>query len=225
MSNDLRASVIVDYQNVHLTGHNCFSATQHLPKHETLVDPLLFAQQLLSARNASQRPGQALAALKRVLVYRGIPAPEHDPKGYARNLAHKSHWERDKRVQVTLRPLKYEYQRDATGRYATDINGRKLVSGPPREKGVDVLCALAAVREAQEPDVDVVILASSDSDLSPAIDEVRRLGTAKIETFCWWNTQLKRGFQIHPSDRSRPIWCTRLDEQSFIASHDRTTYQ
>jgi len=224
MSHDLRASVIVDYQNVHLTGHNCFDATQRLARHKTLVDPLLFAQQLLVARNTSQRAGQPLAVLNRVLVFRGIPAPEHDPKGYARNLAHKSHWERDERVHVTLRPLKYEYQRDALGRHATDVNGKKIVSSPPREKGVDVLCALAAVREAQEPDVDVVILASSDSDLSPAIDEVRRLGTAKIETFCWWNADLKRGFQIHPSDRSRPIWCTRLGEQSFIACHDRTSY-
>jgi hypothetical protein len=225
MPNNLRASVIIDYQNIHLTGHNSFSGTQHLPRHETLVDPLLFVQQLLATRNANQRPGQPVAVLKRVLVFRGIPAPEHDPKGYARNLAQKSQWERDDRVRVTLRPLKYEYQRDAMGRHATDINGKKIVTGRPREKGVDVLCALATAREAQEPDVDLVILASSDSDLSPAIDEVRRLGTAKIETFCWWNTHLKRGFQIHPSDRSRPIWCTRLDEQAFRASHDRTSYQ
>ena len=101
--------------------------------------------------------------------------------------------------------MKYEYQRDATGRNATDVFGKKLVVGQPREKGIDVLCALATAREAQEPDVDVVILASSDSDLSPAIDEVRRLATAKIETFCWWDARLKRGFQIHPTDRSRPI--------------------
>ena len=58
MSNDLRASVIVDYQNVHLTGHNCFDASQRLARHDTLVDPLLFAQQLIVARNASQRAGQ-----------------------------------------------------------------------------------------------------------------------------------------------------------------------
>jgi hypothetical protein len=58
MSNDLRASVIIDYQNVHLTGRNAFDATHHFPRHQTLVDPLLFAQQLLMARNASQRVGE-----------------------------------------------------------------------------------------------------------------------------------------------------------------------
>lgn len=224
MASVLRASVIVDYQNVHLTGHGLFDSTRNLPRHETLVDPLHFAQQLLAARNKSQKPDQPTAVLKRVLVYRGIPAPEHDPKGYSRNLAQKSHWERDNRVRVVLRPLKYEYERDATGRHATDVLGKKLVIGQPREKGVDVLCALATVREAQEPDVDVVILASSDSDLSPVIDEVRHLGTAKIETFCWWNSLLKRGYQIHPTDRSKPIWSTRMDEQAFFASHDLTQY-
>jgi len=220
----LKAAIVVDYQNVHLVGHNAFESSRVLRPHETLLDPLLFAQQLLRSRNAAQRTGEPAAVLQRVLVYRGIPAAEHDPKGYSRNLSQQSHWERDDRVSVFLRPLKYEYQRDATGRHATDLNGRKIVIGPPREKGVDVLCALAAVREAQEPDVDVVILASSDSDLAPAIDEVRRLGTAKIETFTWWDTERKRGFRIHPTDRSKQIWCTRLDVQAFIACRDRHSY-
>lgn len=224
MPDQLRAAIVVDYQNVHLVGHHAFGSSRTLRPHETLVDPLLFAQQLLLARNAAQRAGEPPAVLKRVLVYRGIPAAEHDPKGYSRNLSQQSHWERDDRVSVFLRPLKYEYQRDATGRHASDLDGKKIVIGSPREKGVDVLCALAAVREAQEPDIDVVILASSDSDLVPAIDEVRRLGTAKIETFTWWDTELKRGFRIHPTDRSKPIWCTRLDVQSFNACRDRHTY-
>lgn len=224
MPDQLRAAIVVDYQNVHLVGHNAFGSSRTLRPHETLVDPLLFAQQLLLARNAAQTAGEPPAILKRVLVYRGIPAAEHDPKGYSRNLSQQSHWERDDRVAVFLRPLKYEYQRDATGHHATDLDGKKIVIGPPREKGADVLCALAAVREAQEPDVDVVILASSDSDLVPAIDEVRRLGTAKIETFTWWDAELRRGFRLHPTDRSKPIWCTRLDVQSFNACRDRHTY-
>jgi hypothetical protein len=126
--------------------------------------------------------------------------------GGSRNQAQKAQWERDKRVLVTLRPLKYEYQRTFDGRPATDVDGRKIVIGSPREKCVDVLCALAVVREAQDPSTDLVVLASSDSDLAPAIDEVRLLGTAKIETFCWWDTEAKRGYQLHPTDRSRPVW-------------------
>lgn len=220
---DLRAVVVVDYQNVHLTGHGLFASTRHLPKHETLVDPLLFGAALVRARNASQREGMAHATLRKVLVYRGLPAPEHDPAAYARNLAQKAQWERDRRVTVTLRPLKYEYERDAQGSPATDSDGRKIVTGV-KEKGVDVLCALALVREAQDPATDLVVLASSDSDLEPALDEVRRLATAKVETCCWYDRQERRGYQLHPTDRDRPVWNTRLDEQAFRSTWDPTTY-
>ncbi|MGL5826751.1 MAG: hypothetical protein ACRCYU_18365 [Nocardioides sp.] len=34
------------------------------------------------------------------------------------------------------------------------------------------MCALALLRQARRPDVDLVILASLDSDLTPALDEV-----------------------------------------------------
>lgn len=224
MPAELRTSVVVDYQNVHLTGHSLFPATRYLPRHETLVDPLLFANRLLQVRNQSQRPGYPLAELQRVLVFRGEPSPEHDPRGYARNQAQKAHWERDERVRVTLRPLKYRYERGADGGFATDPDGDKILTGPPQEKGVDVLCALAAVREAQAADVDLVVLASSDSDLAPALDEVRRLGTAKIETFCWFDEIAKIGYQLHPTDRSLPLWNTRLNEQVFRAAKDPQAY-
>lgn len=219
----LRAVVVVDYQNVHLTGHGLFASTKYLPKHETLVDPLLFGAAVVRARNAAQREGMPPAVLCKVLVYRGLPAPEHNPEGYARNLAQRAQWERDPRVEVTLRPLKYEYERGADGRPATDADGRKRVKSV-KEKGVDVLCALALVREAQDPNTDVVVLASSDSDLAPALDEVRRLATAKIETCCWYDREEERGYQLHPTDRSRRLWNTRLDEQVFRSTWDLTSY-
>lgn len=224
VSADLRTTVIVDYQNVHLVGHDLFASTRLLPRHETLVDPSLFAGQLLSARNRLQREGHLLAVLRRVLVYRGQPSPEHDPKAYNRSQAQKAHWERDRRVQVTLRPLKYEYERTADGSPATGPDGKRIVI-EKREKGIDVLCALAAVREAQDPATDLVILASSDTDLAPALDEVRSLGSAKIETFCWYDTAQRRGYQLHPTDRTRPVWNTRLDEGAFRASWDLTDYR
>ena len=107
----LRTSIVIDYQNLHLTGHGLFDSTRIMPKHETLVDPLMFARQLLDARNGLQRPGHPPAALSRLLIFRGLPSDDHDPDGYARNQAQKSAWERDPRVRVTLRPLKYRYQR------------------------------------------------------------------------------------------------------------------
>lgn len=87
------------------------------------------------------------------------------------------------RVEVQLHPLKYSYELDANGRKVRDHDGTLLLKDKPREKGVDVLCALALVREARNPDIGLVILASHDSDLDPALDEAAALGTAKIETF------------------------------------------
>src|SRR3954451_20491189 len=98
---ELRASIVMDYQNVHLTGHELFGQPKHLEKHETLIGPLLYAQQLLRVRNDKQRPGYRHAVLGRVLVYRGQPTHEHDPLPYAYSQAAQAQWERDPRVMVT----------------------------------------------------------------------------------------------------------------------------
>lgn len=210
----------MDYQNVHLVGWEAFPSTRNQPAHLCLLDPLHFANQLIHRRNAGQRPGHTHAVLVDVWVYRGQPSNKHDPGDYARSLAQKAQWERDPRVHVTLRPLRYTVQRDATGRPMHDVNGREIVLSK-REKGVDVLCALAAVREASRPDVDLVIVASLDSDLEPALDEVRRLGRAKVQTFRWASPDC-HVYQLRPS--SGPAWNTTLGEPAFLGAHDTTRY-
>ena len=219
---DLRTTVVVDYQNVHLTAHDLFPRTRGRRPHETLVDPLLFAQRLLKVRNALQRSGLPQATLRQVLVYRGEPSNRHDPKMYARSQAQKAQWERDRRVSVTLRPLKYRLEFGADGRPALDVHGRSLVL-EKREKGVDVLCALAVVREAQHRAVDLVILASHDSDLEPALDEAVRMGAAKVETFTWHDPSQPWRRQLRLSD-GRNLWNTRLSEVDFEASRDPMDY-
>lgn len=72
----------MDYQNVHLTAHELFAVSRCLPRHESLVDPVHFGNQLIMSRNRAQRPGMDHAVLSRVLVYRGQPSAEHDPKPY-----------------------------------------------------------------------------------------------------------------------------------------------
>lgn len=221
---DLRTVVVIDYQNLHLTGHGTFPATKYGPRHESLVDPLHFSTQLLKERNSRQKAGHPNAVLRRVNVFRGHPSSDHDPKGYARNLAQQAHWERDKRVSVTLRPLKYRYHRDASGQPVRDpATGIKMPSGPPSEKGVDVLCALALVREAAAPDIDLVILASVDSDLEPALAEVLKAGTAKVETVSWYQPG-QPSIELRLADKTKRLWNTRLNETNFLNCLDRTNY-
>lgn len=220
---DLRAILVVDYQNVHLTGHGLFDVSRFGPAHEALVDPLNFARQVIVKRNALQKPGMAKAVLKQVQVFRGQPSPLHDAQAYGRNQAQKAQWERDKRVSVTPRPLKYQYVYDDDGHAQVDADGIRIWTSKT-EKGIDVLCALAVITAALSSDVDLVILASADSDLVPALDKALELGTAKIETTSWFNPdRARKSSQLRPSHRT--IWNTRLGEEEFKRTWDTTEYR
>lgn len=137
-------------------------------------------------------------------------------------------------ARVELRDLKYRYRTGADGRPLHDIHGTKTPVGRPREKGIDVLCALACVREATRTEVDLVILASRDTDLVPALDEVHDLHAADparfaaIETVSWFNDRaLEEGALSGGSLRPTPprrIWNTNLDRACFEASLDLFGY-
>jgi hypothetical protein len=135
---------------------------------------------------------------------------------------------------VELRDLKYRYQYTADGRPVLDVNGKKIPVGRPEEKGIDVLCALACVREAARPDIDVVLLASRDTDLIPALDEVYDLHGmdsvryGRIETVSWFNARFEeegaRTFGSLRPTAPRRIWNTNLDRSCYEASIDRNSY-
>lgn len=61
-------------------------------------------------------------------------------------------------------------------------------------------CALALVRSARDPNIDLVVLASSDSDLVPALDEALAQGTAKVETVCWFDRQQPKSGRATPAE-------------------------
>lgn len=215
----MRTAVVIDYQNLHITGSKLFYP--HDALHEHLIHPLSFATCLLEERNARQDPTREAATLSEVLVYRGLPSPDHDPDANAWNLAHQSEWEKDPRVAVHHRPLRYEYEYTADHRKATDIHGKPIVKGK-REKGIDVLCALAVLRKAADPEIDLVILASQDTDLEPALAEARDLRQAKIETVSWFDkgkAWSSREIRVEPR-----VWNTRLNLERFERCVDRTAY-
>lgn len=180
------ALVIIDYQNIHLTAHERF-APSGTPKHETLVHPLHFANQVIGARNnrviAAGKAGidvPPCVQLAAVHVYRGLPSNRHNPTAYRRSMAQKSEWTRDRRVDVTYRTL----------RYLWDHN---LKTHVPTEKGIDVMLALDLVRSMREHAADVVILATHDTDLEPALDEAMSFSDGcLIETAGWENARRLR---------------------------------
>ena len=87
-----------------------------------------------------------------------------------------------------------------------------------------MLCALALVREARDPDIDLVILCSQDTDLEPALDEAIALGSAKVETASWFDAVSPQSSrEIRPARGTR-IWNTRLNAQAFSACRDPENY-
>lgn len=227
----LRASVVIDYQNVHLTARDVFNPRGE--RHESLIHPVQFAQVAIRERNARQRPGHPHATLARTIVFRGLHHVDHDWEQHRRCLAQATQWRVDG-AMVELRDLKYRYQYGADGRPVLDVSGKKVPIGRPEEKGIDVLCALACVREAARPDIDVVLLASRDTDLVPALDEVHDLHGrdseryGRIETVSWFNARFEedgaRTFGSLRPTAPRRIWNTNLDRSCYEASIDRRSY-
>ena len=143
----VRMAVVIDYQNVHLTAAQLFLPGR--PIEESLIEPFRFAKQLAKARKSD---GLHEVEVAHIEVFRGIPIPDNDREAYRRNLEQKSQWEYGHQgmVSVTLRPLKYNWEWH---------DGQKTpIRSTRREKGVDVMCALALVRLARSGNYDVVTL-------------------------------------------------------------------
>ncbi|PZS20222.1 MAG: hypothetical protein DLM60_09045 [Pseudonocardiales bacterium] len=199
---DPRVCVVIDYQNIHLTARDLF-APPGLPAHECLIHPLRFAEQVIALRATRQRDAtQQRAVLTAVRVFRGSPSNARDPYVYGISQRQKSQWTRDKRVDVVYRTL----------RYPPDWPNK-----PAQEKGVDVLVALKVVRAALDPQFEVVILASHDTDLEPALEIAIGDGQSKIETAGWSGARVLRPSGVR-------LWHTALDATDMDKTRDRFNY-
>ncbi|MEO7193782.1 MAG: hypothetical protein ABIZ05_03015 [Pseudonocardiaceae bacterium] len=73
------------------------------------------------------------------------------------------------------------------------------------------------MRAALDPQIDVVILASHDTDLEPALEIAIGDGQAKIETAGWSGARVLR-----PSGVG--LWHTALDAAGMDKTRDRFSY-
>lgn len=82
--------------------------------------------------------------------------------------------------------------------------------------------ALTLVRLARSGQFDVVVLASRDTDLAPALDEAHKLNGAKVEAAKWYDPSNKRTFGSIKTDAR--IWTTSMKREHFTASLDPFNY-
>lgn len=192
------AHLFVDYQNVHLSAWELFSRYGSA-KHEYLVEPGRYADQVAASWNAAS--GEDLA-VERVFVFRGLPDARKERLQNSRVNRQHSAWQRDRRVTVAARPLRYP---------------RDWPEERAQEKGVDVMLALGVVRCALAQECDRVIVATRDTDILPAIEmaDFERPGAVMIAT---WD-----GGSVLRAGNSVPI--VRLDQPAFNRSRDTRSYQ
>ncbi len=92
--------------------------------------------------------------LEFVKVFRGEPSGKHSPTGQAACQRQVRYWSSQVRVEAITRPLHYYPKRYRNG----------VEQFEAREKGIDVLIALAIALSAERDEYDVAVLFSADSD-------------------------------------------------------------
>lgn len=204
---DLSVCVLIDYQNIHLTARDVF-APLGTPVHDCLVDPLAFAEKLLEVRSSRQQlPDQKLTRLQAVNVYRGAPSNHREPRLYSASQRQRAMWSRDSRVNVIYRTLRYPANW-----------GESWCKERPREKGIDVLVALDLVDIARNGTYDILILASHDTDMEPALDRALKERRTRIETAGWEGAR-----RVRPPGQS--LWHTALGGADYVKVRDRRNYR
>lgn len=199
-----RVAVFVDYQNVYMRARECFG-DRYDPAPVGQILPLRTGV-LLAGRGRSVDPDRQLTA---VHAFRGEPSPRHSPIGQAATQRQVAAWRLQPLVTATTRPLHYH----PIGR---DHTGTTIFLA--REKGIDVLIALALVLGAERDEFDVAILFSSDTDLVPAVEAVRDIG--KRCEVAAWRPPVGFGNGLRVSG----VWCHWLDEADYRRVHDPLHY-
>jgi uncharacterized LabA/DUF88 family protein len=198
-----RVAIFIDYQNVYRRARDVFAAPNSRSL-EGQIDPVKLAHLLVERGRAID----SMRELSAVSVFRGVPSKKHAPVGFAASQRQGAAWSAASNVTVISRPL----------RYLRAADGQGSVTWTGREKGIDVLLALAIAIGAERDDYDVCILCSADTDLLPALEHARSMG--KVVEVSGWKPENGYVNRLH-LDR---LWCHWLNRQDFDSVADRTDY-
>ncbi len=164
------------------------------------VSPIALGNLICSQQAKTQRQ------LQQVRMYTGWPDSTKEPKTYAAHIKQCQSWEKDG-AEVITRML----------RYPQDWPNSKA-----QQKGIDVALAVDFVALAIDSIYDVGVIASTDSDLRPALEYVIQKCRNKchVEVSAWFTSQTKNSLSI-PGIK---IWCHRLNKADYDAVDDLSDY-
>jgi len=193
-----RLVLFIDRQNVYKNAREAFfpPTNQH---YYGQVNPMELGTLVLHRANAMN------ATLHQVRIYCGEPDSNRQPKTYAARMKQCKNWRDSGAIPVT-RLL----------RYPNDWPKSK-----PQEKGVDVALAIDFVTMAVNGDYDIGVIASTDFDLSPALEFVyHKFPQIRIAVTSWRSQTFKRRLFV----KSANIWCHYLDRTDYDSIADLTDY-
>ncbi|MDP9988643.1 hypothetical protein J2S98_003831 [Arthrobacter oryzae] len=153
-----QVTILVDYENMNRRARSLFGGSA--PRD---LSPRVLADLVVARRNSKG----FTCELVKVLVFRGRPA--QGQPGHARFCAQDEEWRKDPLIETHYIDLAY-------------------IRGTVREKGIDVALALTAATVSSSGTTDVVVIASEDSDLGPAVTHAKSNGV-RVETVAWDNLQ------------------------------------
>jgi uncharacterized LabA/DUF88 family protein len=146
-------------------------------------------------------PNKDVRTWVEVRVYMGLPDATRDRKGHAARSKQIAALQA-RGITVIYRPLRYQ------GTQA-------------QEKGIDVSLAIDFVALAADNKYDVGVLFSSDTDLIPALEFVRRHYPDKtVEVAAWNSSATNRRLSIPGAN----VWCHWLQANDYQSAKDSTDY-
>lgn len=169
------------------------------------MDPAALARLLVDLGRVAD-PERVLCSTS---VYRGEPGRRSHRKLRASFARQTSRWRSDPSIDVKTTALRYRPVDQPAGR-----------TWRAEEKGIDVMLAVDVVKGAYLDEFDTAAVASADTDLRPALEEVLQTGK-RVETASW-SSRASMFTALRLPGRS--IWSHHLDLCHFELVRDATDY-
>lgn len=200
----LRVVVFIDYMNVFNDARGAFHSRPFLAS-DGQIGPMELGRVLASRQTYG---GSRDRACHEVRVYRGRPDPRKEPQTNAAHMRQCRAWE-SAGARVITRPLRYprNWQR-----------GDKV-----EEKGIDVQIAIDMVMMAINGDLDVAILASTDTDQRPVLEAFSALPLDPapiVEVMAWRSDSANKRLDVP----NQHVWAHFLKVSDYRRVRDKQDY-
>jgi uncharacterized LabA/DUF88 family protein len=195
--------VFIDAQNLYNDARRAFCRRSD-PATYGQIDPMRLGR-LIASKEVLGVPEPR--ELTQVRIYRGRPDSTKEPKTYGAHMRQCDAWEKAGAV-VVPRSLRYP---------------RNWPEDPPEEKGIDVQIAVDMVTMASNGELDVAVLVSTDTDLTPAVEAFFRLpfdAPRIVEVAAWRTETFRKALRVS----GQHVWCHYLDERDYRAVCDTRDY-